>query len=354
MQEKVAILRAQWDEYAEMSLPEHIPVLDVGAKELDTVVDVLFQRKGNATVLGFYDIERENLVNAAPCPALIPDLQKFLTELSQNPPPIEQASFRLRVNPHDQRGLWINTSNLEIRSLLNQKRWLRSWMEDAHIEMGQQLNHVQDERSELRLNKPLLRPWFSTHLSCANKDIPLWTVVGGYTHSSIIASRQLVHHVLQLAEKSGARRWLEFGSGCGTFTLPFAEKFDHITATEISSFSREGLNKAAQQQKLQRKIVVSSINLQRNSSNAQALFEQAEGLLVNPPRSGLHDSLKTLKEAQKKPHSIIYVSCYPSSLAKDSILLQEMGYKLKHIEGIDQFPNTSRCEWIVLFQYTKK
>ena len=88
--QKVAILRTEWKQYTEAPLPSQISVLKIRDKELAIVVDVSFQRNGNNTILGFYDIEREKLLNAAPCPALIPDLQVFLTELSRDPPPIKQ------------------------------------------------------------------------------------------------------------------------------------------------------------------------------------------------------------------------------------------------------------------------
>lgn len=347
---KIKLLRKTWKEQTGDDLPEDIQLLNIGDKELRNVVDVSFQRNKKNTVIGFYDIEREKLLNAAPCPALVPDLQQFLIDLSDNPPPIDQASFRLRVNHHGQRGLWIDTSNLEIRTLLNEKRWLRSWLEDGHVEMGQRRKYVQDESTELRLNKPVLRPWFSTPLGKTNKDAPLWTVVGGFTQPSIQANRHLVHHVVQLAEQTGVGHWLEYGSGCGNFTLPFADHFSHITATEISPIAREGLRKAAHQQKLHHKIEISNINLQRNTKESHSLIEKVDGLLVDPPRSGLHDSLNSLRDSLQRPHSIIYVSCYTRSLAKDGIVLKEMGYRLKHIEGIDQFPNTPHCEWIALFQ----
>ena len=348
---KIDRLRRHWKEQSGETLPAHIQVLDLGDRELRNVVDVSFQRLGKKKcVLGFYDLAREKLINAAPCPALTPDLQQFLIDLADRPPPIDQASFRLRVNHHGQRGLWVDTSNLEIRTLLNEKNWLRSWLEDGHVEMGQRRKYVQDEGAELRLNKPVLRPWFSTPLQKANKDVPLWTVVGGFTQPSIQANRHLVHHVLHLAEQTEVTHWLEYGAGCGNFTLPFAERFSHITATEISPISREGLRKAAGHQKLSAKINISNINLQRNTKDSQLLIGKSDGLLVDPPRSGLHDSINALRDTLQRPQSILYVSCYARSLAKDGMLLKELGYTLKHIEGIDQFPNTPHCEWIALFQ----
>ena len=346
LKEKINTFRTLWTQENLPALPSEIPILDTGDKELRNVVDISFVQQGTQSIFGFYDINREKLLPAAPCPALHPDLQQFLIDLSDNPPPIDQASFRLRINQHGQRGMWIDASNINIRTLLNQKRWLRSWLREVHIEMGQRRKYVQDEGVEIRLNKAILRPWFSTPMKTLDKDIPLWTVVGAFTQPSIKANRHLVHHVMRLAEQIQAKTWLEFGSGCGNFTLPLTQYAEKIIATEISPLSREGLRKAAKQQQLHSTIEISQINLQRNTDEARTLIEKADALLVDPPRSGLHHSLNTLEAASTLPTHILYISCHARSLVKDAGRLIEFGYELIHIEAIDQFPNTPHCEWI--------
>jgi 23S rRNA (uracil1939-C5)-methyltransferase len=345
-------LRFSWHSQNLPELPNDITIADVGDKGLRNVVDISFRRRGRRTTMGFFDISREKVLNAAPCPALSEDLQEFLVALDCNPPPLSKASLRLRVNQHGQRGIWIDAANIEIRSLLNEKTWLQSIMEDAHVEMGQKRKYVTAEIDELRLDKPILRPWFSTPMPKRRKDAPLWTVVGGFTQPSIKANRNLVHRALTIAQSTNAKRWLEFGSGCGNFTLPFGDQFDFVSATEIFPLAKEGLTKAIAQHRLNSKIEVLAVNLQRNTEMARNIINEHDALLVDPPRSGLHHSLNTLAEAQKQPKVILYVSCHAESLSKDAHALYELGYKLEIIEGIDQFPNTPHCEWIACFQKT--
>jgi tRNA/tmRNA/rRNA uracil-C5-methylase (TrmA/RlmC/RlmD family) len=47
---------------------------------------------------------------------------------------------------------------------------------------------------------------------------------------------------------------------------------------------------------------------------------------------------------------IVYVSCNPSTQARDTEVLAESGYALKKISLVDQFPHTSHIESVALFE----
>jgi tRNA/tmRNA/rRNA uracil-C5-methylase (TrmA/RlmC/RlmD family) len=68
-------------------------------------------------------------------------------------------------------------------------------------------------------------------------------------------------------------------------------------------------------------------------------------LVTDPPRTGLDRKLiQTIK--QVKPATFVYVSCNPSTLAKD---LMELGsvYKIDSIQPVDMFPQTAQVEAVV-------
>ena len=74
-------------------------------------------------------------------------------------------------------------------------------------------------------------------------------------------------------------------------------------------------------------------------------------VLVDPPRSGLDDNMiTTLLKSNIK--TIIYVSCNPSTLAKNLSQLNAR-YKVKAIQPLDMFPQTLHVETVVLLQNTK-
>ena len=70
-----------------------------------------------------------------------------------------------------------------------------------------------------------------------------------------------------------------------------------------------------------------------------------DALIVDPPRTGLAKSLiKTILSV--KPKTFVYISCNPSTLAQDLVLLSE-AYNVRLIENVDMLPQTPRCECVV-------
>ena len=73
-------------------------------------------------------------------------------------------------------------------------------------------------------------------------------------------------------------------------------------------------------------------------------------VVIDPPRSGTGELVNKLLIGLR-PRKIIYVSCDPASLARDSAQLVGGGYKLGHIEGFDLFPNTQHIECVATFTH---
>lgn len=74
---------------------------------------------------------------------------------------------------------------------------------------------------------------------------------------------------------------------------------------------------------------------------------EADVVIVDPPRKGCEQEVidTIIKMAPKK---VIYVSCNPSTLARDIKLLEAGGYKLKNVQPVDMFPWTVHVETVVL------
>ncbi|MCK5085975.1 MAG: 23S rRNA (uracil(1939)-C(5))-methyltransferase RlmD, partial [Melioribacteraceae bacterium] len=70
-------------------------------------------------------------------------------------------------------------------------------------------------------------------------------------------------------------------------------------------------------------------------------------MIIDPPRSGMNP--KTVKDViQLLPSKIVYVSCNPTTQARDIKLLSEAGYKLQKIRPVDMFPHTHHIENVAL------
>ena len=72
-------------------------------------------------------------------------------------------------------------------------------------------------------------------------------------------------------------------------------------------------------------------------------------IVLDPPREGIHPkALPKIMEYQAE--RIVYISCKPSSLARDILVLKEGGYHLKKACAVDMFPFTANCEAVALFE----
>ena len=73
-----------------------------------------------------------------------------------------------------------------------------------------------------------------------------------------------------------------------------------------------------------------------------------DAVVLDPPRSGcdkkLIDALLELK-----PKKIVYISCNPSTMARDIKLLKD-SYKVNSVQPVDLFPRTHHVESVVLME----
>lgn len=76
-------------------------------------------------------------------------------------------------------------------------------------------------------------------------------------------------------------------------------------------------------------------------------------VVLDPPRGGI--SKKALRAAMRlNARKIVYVSCNPSTQARDTVWIKEFDYELKKLSIVDQFPHTSHIESIAVFTKNKK
>ncbi len=68
-------------------------------------------------------------------------------------------------------------------------------------------------------------------------------------------------------------------------------------------------------------------------------------IVVDPPRKGCDEQLLTAM-ANMKPERIVYVSCNPSTLARDLRILEDSGYEVKEVQPVDMFPQTMHVECV--------
>ncbi|MFI4939161.1 MAG: 23S rRNA (uracil(1939)-C(5))-methyltransferase RlmD [Burkholderiales bacterium] len=168
-------------------------------------------------------------------------------------------------------------------------------------------------------------------------------------------NRVLVARALRLLDAQPGERIADLFCGLGNFTLPLATQAGEVVGIEGSAALTERALQNAQVNGLADKTVFFCRNLFALSVEEWVALGKFDRLLIDPPREGaiaVCQVLAGLNEAQQmhKPKRIVYVSCNPSTLARDAdVLVHQAGYLLKYAGVINMFPHTSHVESIAVF-----
>lgn len=80
------------------------------------------------------------------------------------------------------------------------------------------------------------------------------------------------------------------------------------------------------------------------------LTDRPDIIILDPPRDGIHPKAIGKINDSFRCKRIVYISCKPTSLARDLVLIQESGYEVKKVCCIDMFPYTANVETICLLE----
>lgn len=164
------------------------------------------------------------------------------------------------------------------------------------------------------------------------------------SHGSFFqTNRYLLGEMIEAAmDDHRGERALDLFAGVGFFTLPLTRRFDHVVAVESHP-------QAALDLRTNAGVAVSQIHPYSATAEAflasRAARQAWDLLVVDPPRHGLSAPVRA-GLANLKPSRIAYVSCDPTTLARDAAALIGAGYKFSSIHLIDVFPQTYHLEVI--------
>ncbi len=153
------------------------------------------------------------------------------------------------------------------------------------------------------------------------------------------SNRHLTLSLVELVTKGATGKLaMDLYAGVGLFTLPLAKKFERVAAVEASPASFADLKSNAPR------------NAKLFESTAEAFLEHArqkcDFVVVDPPRGGLGKRVVKALTALG-PTSLAYVSCDPSTLARDLPGLTAAGYRISEAHLVDLFPQTFHIETVL-------
>ena len=135
---------------------------------------------------------------------------------------------------------------------------------------------------------------------------------------------------------------LDLYAGAGNFSLPLAEHAREVICVEESSRAVED---GTRNLKLNR---LKNCRFVRSAAEKYKMPGKVDLLILDPPRSGMTVEVGK-KVLENGPDRIIYLSCNPSTLARDVKKLKEK-YEIVSVQLIDFFPNTYHIEALVFLQ----
>ncbi len=214
-----------------------------------------------------------------------------------------------------------------------------------------------DMEVELPVSATYLNPDGST-LNLAGDDALNFTVLGkalqvspeSFFQVNLPVAEKMVEYLLSNLPIEKDLSILELYSGVGLFSVFLAEHVRDLTAIEsapsacydfaanLDAFENVSLYEGAVEQLLP--ALVSEL-------------PTPDLVVLDPPRSGLHPKARDAV-LQLAGENIIYISCDPSTLARDLKTLCAGGYQLQDIQAFDMFPQTYHVETMIELRRTQR
>ena len=167
---------------------------------------------------------------------------------------------------------------------------------------------------------------------------------GAFFQASVEMLPLAISRMRTLAAVQQSETVLDLYCGVGIFGLFMAADAQHVIGIEVDKQAIEAARQTARHWGLQ--------NIDFRGLPAEKVTDDLPDVdvaIVDPPRTGM-DPRVLHAVAGSAPSRIVYLSCEPSTLARDTALLHEEGYRVARLELFDFFPQTYHIECLALFR----
>lgn len=211
------------------------------------------------------------------------------------------------------------------------------------------MQNVNDKRTNVIMGEKTKRLWGEKYIHDRIGDLTFAISAKSFYQVNPVQTKTLYDKALAYAQIGAKDIVIDAYCGIGTISLFLAEQAKKVYGVEVVP---EAIDDAKKNAKL------------NGITNAEFFVGEAEKVMpwwkmqgldpdvivVDPPRKGCDEGLlKAMIEMQ--PKRIVYVSCNPSTLARDLSVLEDGGYETKEVQPVDMFPMTEHVEsvtWLEL------
>ena len=306
----------------------------------------------NHTVLGLYAMNSHKLIPIDNCL-----IQQSITQKIANTVQKLLNKYKLSIyNEKKHRG-WFRTLMVRIGFKTNEcqvvlittnrdfpsKKLFIDELVNQHPEIVSIMQNINNEKTSIIMGDKTINLFGKDSIEETINNVTFDLAAKSFFQLNPIQTAKLYNAVQEAIELHKNDIILDAYCGVGTIGLSMAHKAKKIIGMDIVEQAIDNAKYNAKRMNL--------TNTYYQTGDATDLIPKwlpkykPTGIVVDPPRTGLGEKL--CKTLVKNPISkMVYVSCNPSTLAKDLVILSQ-AYDVKFLQSIDMFPHTARVEVIV-------
>ncbi|HEU4965804.1 MAG TPA: 23S rRNA (uracil(1939)-C(5))-methyltransferase RlmD [Bacilli bacterium] len=211
------------------------------------------------------------------------------------------------------------------------------------------VQNVNTAQTNVIFGKETVVLWGQDHITDTIGEIKFEISARSFFQVNPVQTDVLYGKALEYAQLTGEETVIDAYCGIGTISLFLAQKAKQVYGVEIVPEAIEDARKNA--------ALNGMGNVEFAVGEAEVVIPEwyekgvrADVMVVDPPRKGCDERLLATM-AEMKPERVVYVSCNPSTLARDLQFLEGNGYRTVEVQPVDMFPHTFHVEcvvWLVL------
>lgn len=285
--------------------------------------------------IGFRQAESNQIVNIDNCPVLVrelnvllPSLQRCLREIKQ-----KKALGHVELIYVDSGIIIVLRHTMPLNA--SDKDLLKQFAEKNNISLyfhGIELVHITGNIEHYYLINQLKLTFSPLDFIQVNSEI----------------NQKMIKQALEWLTLEPTDKVLDLFCGMGNFSLPIATLCESVTGIEgvNSLVEKAKFNTILNKNNIRAKTNFLVSNLEDSKQFSQWNKSLFNKVLLDPARAGaLNVTTAVVKLA---PSKIVYISCNPATLARDSKLFIKAGYQIDRVAILDMFPQTKHIESMLL------
>jgi len=320
---------------------ETIPSFGVALASKPYGYRVRVQLKGGGESLGFFQERSHDIVNIHHCPIAHPLINQIILLLRKECPSFSRMKeIEINVSPEEGRGVLVLHPLSSHQGL---EPFVKELLQTHPILKGAA---VLKKEGELLFGDPHLNFTIPLDPNRGITNLRLRTSPESFFQVNLELNQALIQTALHFSEVKEDERVLDLYAGIGNLTLPLANGAKEVLGIEENKMAVEDALFNAEKNGIKNcNFILGRVEdiLQRWER------ERPDLIVLDPPRMGCKKILDQI--VRLKPKKIVYVSCEPTTFARDVRFFSEMGYPLQKLTLIDMFPQTYHMEVIGLLTH---